>query len=127
MPTWASSKCSTRMIEEDQDGKGRGTRSLPSSRTGWGPDGLDQKARKRTAGPIPGSRTSGWPASPPTSKPARSYAKGCYIVTLGDRIVLYRGEWYYEPEDGDPEIMDIPLTQHIQFDDSEPGTRTTWG
>lgn len=44
------------------------------------------------------------------------YPNGCYFIGLGDCVTLHRQEWVYEPEDGDPEQLEIPVTQYAQFD-----------
>jgi len=45
-----------------------------------------------------------------------SYPDGCYFVGLGDSVMLHRQTWVYQPEDGDREELEIPVTQYTQFD-----------
>lgn len=45
------------------------------------------------------------------------YPHGAFVMTVGKRKVISRGEWKNEKPDGTVEVMDIPVTQYAQWDE----------
>lgn len=48
-------------------------------------------------------------------KQTRDYPEGAYVVAVGNKVLIHRGPWKTELEDGTVEVCEIPLTQYAQW------------
>ena len=49
-------------------------------------------------------------------KACPQYEDGAYVVALADQLAIVQEPWVYQPEHGDREELEIPVTQYSQYD-----------